>query len=93
MGSYSTSINVRSSSAVSRASAATAATYSPTKRALSCATGGTPNRYLPTRMPFTSWPVTTALTPGSPCAREVSIRSIAVRGKGVTRRKKPYLQL
>ena len=87
--SYSTSISAKASSAASRSCAATAATRSPAKRTRSSASTGTSKSRRPYRMPRTSAPVKTTWTPGTCCAREVSIWTIRACGKGL-RRARPH---
>src|SRR6266702_1446107 len=78
-----TRIDVRASSAVSGSTAATAATFSPTKRTVSSASRGTSRTMRPTRMPAVSLPVITARTPARPRALVASILTMRAWGKGL----------
>src|SRR5881397_3719450 len=83
-GSYSTAIRSRAAVATSSLTAATPATGSPTKRALSRASAC--SSWLTGRMPNgigRSFPVSTALTPGALAAREVSIERMRAWGWGL----------
>src|SRR5260370_778450 len=83
-GSYSTAIKSSAAVATSSLSAATAATGSPTKRTLSSAKAC--SSWLTGRMPNgigRSFPVSTAFTPGSAAAREVSMDRIRACGGGL----------
>src|SRR3989454_5105040 len=83
-GSYSTAIRSRAAVATSSLTAATPATGSPTKRALSSASAC--SSWLTGRIPNgigRSFPVSTALTPGRARARVVSIRTIRACGCGL----------
>src|SRR3989449_9063857 len=83
-GSYSTTIRSRAAVATSSLTAATPATGSPTKRALSSASAC--SSWLTGRIPNgigRSFPVSTALTPGRARARVASIRTIRACGCGL----------
>src|SRR2546422_7166576 len=83
-GSYSTAIRSRAAVATSSLTAATPATGSPTKRALSSANAC--SSWLTGRIPNgigRSFPVSTALTPGRATARVASIRTIRACGCGL----------
>src|SRR3989475_9138618 len=83
-GSYSTAIRSRAAVATSSLTAATPATGSPTKRALSSASAC--SSWLTGRIPNgigRSFPVSTALTPGRARARVASIRTIRACGCGL----------
>src|SRR5256712_9331975 len=83
-GSYSTAIRSRAAVATSSLTAATPATGSPTKRALSSASAC--SSWLTGRIPNgigRSFPVSTALTPGRARARAASIRTMRACGCGL----------
>src|SRR5438132_648111 len=76
-------MSASASSAMSGSSAATAATFSPMKRTRSRARSGMSNMRRPTRMSGRSAAVSTARTPGSARALDVSIFKICAWGSGL----------
>ena len=83
--SYSTSMRPIASSAVSSSTAATAATASPTWRAFSWAKNGQSLMIAALCVYGASRPVTTARTPMSRSARDVSMLTIRACGRGLRR--------
>ena len=81
--SYSTSISRAAASAASFVSAATAATRSPTIRTRSLASAGQSSRRRPRRTCPISAPVSTACTPGTCCAADVSTEMMRACGRGL----------
>ncbi len=81
--SYSTTIAAAARSAIASVSAATAATRSPTNRAVSQQRTGRSWRLRPKRAPFTSAPVMTARTPGIARAAAVSTNTMRACGYGL----------